>query len=361
MKCIVHIGTEKTGTTTIQHFLNSNKKTLSHLGYLYPIIDSNHHVNLSVAAYAVDRRDDLTRFRRLYTNEDLTKYQKKVIKKYTKELKKAQSFKATIFSSEHFQSRLTTHSELLQLKTLLNNFGYQDIQILVYLRRPVDLANSLYSTAIKCGATNAYPPSPKNEQWRNICDHQSTLIRFAAVFGEQAIIPRIYSKEEFEHNSLIADFLASINIKQTEDLFTIPKNQNERLSVVGLEILRRVNQRIPVFIDEQPNKLRTGLISYFSNYFKGGSAYMMPEELFYEYQKEFASSNEWVRKKYFPEKDCLFSKAVYPENFQISLNEDELKRIANMIASIWIDKQKQLNVKKPLIPRFSMNLEHGRR
>lgn len=340
MKCILHIGTEKTATTTIQEFLHRNRQTLFQLGYLYTkATGSRNNWNLPVAAYDVSRRDDLTRLRGIYTDENLLNYQKKTIEQLRKEVDSAGAFKLTVFSSEYIQSRLTTSGEVSRLRILLNQIGYDDIQILVYLRRPVDIAKSLYSTSVKCGATAASPPSPKNKYYRNICDHRGTLKRFSDVFGETAVRPRIYSRDEFKNGCIISDFLASIGLESTQELFEVPTNHNDHLSALGLEILRRVNHRVPLFVDERLNQLRGNLVKYFSNYFKDGYAYTMPEELFWQYEMEFEESNEWVRRKYFPERDCLFCKTIYPNVVEVGLSQEELESIANMIATMWLEKE----------------------
>lgn len=61
MKCFLHIGTEKTATTTIQSFLSLNRKRLREYGYFYPeSIGFLNHSSLSIAAYELTKRDDLT-------------------------------------------------------------------------------------------------------------------------------------------------------------------------------------------------------------------------------------------------------------------------------------------------------------
>ncbi len=34
--CILHIGTDKTGTTTLQNFLAANRSALRQMGYVFP-------------------------------------------------------------------------------------------------------------------------------------------------------------------------------------------------------------------------------------------------------------------------------------------------------------------------------------
>ena len=61
MKCYLHIGTEKTGTTTIQSFLLRNERRLNRIGYSSPKLDQEfNHRSLAVACFDDDHRDDFT-------------------------------------------------------------------------------------------------------------------------------------------------------------------------------------------------------------------------------------------------------------------------------------------------------------
>ena len=42
-KCILHIGTEKTGTTAIQEYLKSNRDALAKQGFYHPIAADTEH------------------------------------------------------------------------------------------------------------------------------------------------------------------------------------------------------------------------------------------------------------------------------------------------------------------------------
>ena len=340
MKCILHIGTEKTATTTIQEFLHCNRQALFQLGYLYTkSAGLRNNWRLPVAAYDVTRKDDLTRRHGLDTDEKLLRFQTRSINNLRKELDGAGAFSVTVFSSEHIQSRLRTSSEVSRLKALLNQLGYDEIQVLVYLRQPVDIVNSIYSTAVKGGLTEASPHLPDHKYYKNVCDHRTTLKRFSDVFGEDSVQPRLFGKQEFKDRCLISDFLAAIGLSHAKASFHFPTIKNERLSGVGIEILRRVNQRVPAFIDERPNPHRRAkFVNYFSEYLKGGAAYSMPEELFRQYEIAFAESNEWVREKYFPEREKLFPKAKHLCVDRVDLAQSELDSIANMVSTMWLDR-----------------------
>jgi len=143
MKCYLHIGTEKTATKTLQSFLYINKEKLAGYGFGYTksagLIDDR---KLPVAAYDLHRRDDHTRMANINSDEDLHNYQQKIISDLKKEIKEI-SLPNIIFSSEHIQSRLKSAGEIQRLKDILSALGFNDISVIVYLRNPADIANSL--------------------------------------------------------------------------------------------------------------------------------------------------------------------------------------------------------------------------
>lgn len=349
MKCILHIGTEKTGSTSLQSFLSLNRQTLLERGYLYTrSAGEKNNSSLAAAAYDSRRRDDLTKRRGIHNDVGLKSYQAKVFSDLKDELKQSPGFHTTIFSSEHIQSRLTTEEEVLRLKNVLNKLGFSDISILVYLRNPIEIANSLYTTAIRTGSTSSQPPRPDTPYWRNICDHKSTLIRFREVFGHEAIVPRIYSQAELENGSIIDDFCVAIDLALSQHDFTIPERQNRAMTHMGLEILRRVNQEVPVFIDDgKPNRMRKGIQTYFEEHMTLGPKYGMPTNLRRQYEEAFKASNAWIRTEYFPHRQQLFEVASIPPPAECSLESREIDDIAHLIAAVWKSKRPIPEHKEP--------------
>jgi len=132
MKCYLHIGTEKTGTTTIQNFFDLNRIILLEKGYIYTKnAGRTNHTLLAVAAYNLHRRDEFTRLYGLDTNAELKLFQKNVIASLKDEIESIQidyrNAKSIVFSSEHIQSRLTEIEEIERLKQILIHLGIVDI------------------------------------------------------------------------------------------------------------------------------------------------------------------------------------------------------------------------------------------
>jgi hypothetical protein len=313
---------------------------MSEFGYFFPeSVGKTNHYKLAIAAYGSIRKDDLLIQHRLDTKEKLKAYQKNIVYRLKSELK--ENLKpCVIFSSEHIQARLQTDQEVYILKEILTSIGFDEFNIIIYLRRPSDLASSLYSTAIKTGSTRSCPPSPGNKYFDNACNHKNTLQRFGSVFGTSSIMPRIFDKSELKNGSLIDDFLDAISFPACS-AFIVPKSKNESLSPIAIEILRRFNRRVPRFANGKSNPVRGNIVGIFETYFSGNGKYLMPETIYQEYEEIFQESNEWVRENYFPQKNALFSKKRYPVDklIHIDINEDQLDWISETLTDTWIKKQ----------------------
>lgn len=343
MKCFLHIGTEKTATTTIQAFFHANRLKLLEKGFIYTkSAGIGNNQALAVAAYDIQKRDLYTRRRGIDSDGKMLAFQQKVIDNLKQEIHEASTKANTIiFSSEHIQSRLTRISEISRLKAILCDLGVTEATIIIYLRRPADIANSLFSTAIKCGDDSLeQPPPPEHPYYANVCHHKNTLIKFSSVFGRSAMVPKIFEKNEFVNHSIIDDINTAIGIPGNTEYF-IPANRNESLSPLGVKLLQRLNKDIPALAENQPNPLRANLVAYFSRYFSD-SKYVMPRSLYEAYDEAFKVSNDWVREEYFPGKESLFSQSI-PKESHIDFSEVDLDRIAAFISQIWKDKQTKIN------------------
>jgi hypothetical protein len=337
MKCFLHIGTEKTATTTIQNFFDANRKILLEQGYIYTkSAGITNHSDLAVAAYNSDTRDELTSQYGIYTSDEFEAFRLNTILSHKTKIHDIQNKNSTIiFSSEHFHSRLNSLDEIERLKTILYSIGVTRISVIVYLRRPADIANSMYSTAIKAGYVMDSPPLPGSPYWDNVCNHKNTIQKFSTVFGMQSIIPRIFDKHSLVNECILDDILSVIGIAKSSQLEN-PVNANESLSSLGVEVLRRLNFLIPSFIDDKPNPKRSGLVYYIEKNFSCGK-YLMPKCLYEAYELKYFDSDKWVRDNFFPDKDALFDSG-YPEyQKNHSISNDDLDCITRLIANIWND------------------------
>lgn len=338
MQVTLHIGTEKTGTTTVQSFLAHNRKPLAAAGVLVPLsLGETNHRLLPGIVNEDDFVDDLFRQRNLLDLPARKAAKARWRDAFIEEVREA-GLPRVVISSEHLQSRLHQDSELERLRDLLAEL-FDEIRICVYLRAPLATAVSLYSTAVKYGSASPAMPGPKNPYFRNVIDHKKTLQRWARVFGREALTVRLFGRQEFVGGDLIEDFASVCDLPLNG--LRRPERENESLSALGIALLSRINAHIPLLNDQGGiNPARGPLAAFFEAHFSSGDPYTPPPELAEAYEAEFAEVDEWVRTHYFPERERLFAPHTPPAAEPARFDEADLDRIAGAMAEMWMARKK---------------------
>lgn len=338
MKTVVHIGTEKTGTTTIQAFLTMNRKLLEEHDILVPeTLGHDSQRLLPAIVNDPDFIDDLFRSRGLLEVSEREAAKDKWRRAFQAEIASSK-LSCCVISSEHLQSRLRSEREVNRLAELLHCI-FESVTILLYIREPVATAVSLYSTAVKAGAVAMDIPPPEEPYFRRVVNHADTIRVWSSAFGKQNLKVRLFQRDALVDGSLLSDFIYACDLPKLS--YQFPKNENESLSVLGLHILREANRIYP-FIKEDGtlNPDRAGMASFFEKHFSQGSRYVPPQERINAYRDAFRESNEWVRQHYFPERAELFSPYVRREDEVTSLDAKEAKLIAHAFVELWKSRPK---------------------
>lgn len=322
-RIILHIGTEKTGSTTLQRFLGTNRRSLAGQGYLYATSPShryNNHVKLAAYAAQDEIRDDLRTNLKIVTREDLQRFRTDFRSCLSEEVRTAPPHVHTlILSSEHCHSRLRTREATKRLADLLNDLA-DEVIVLVYLRRQDEMATSLYSTGLRHGRTD---PSifPKQVQESNTYYNLYNLLeRWAAAFGRDALRPRIYSRQDLTNGDVISDFLQTFEIEEGDSL-SYPPRLNESFTVTAQEVVRAINQWCSENgVDPNSSTVRETISRIISS--NPGPGRRPSRARAMEFYHVFERSNEQLKTIWFPERAALFSSDFdrYPE-------EDDLQSI----------------------------------
>ncbi len=351
MKCYLHVGVEKTGTTTVQEFLHTNRDRLAEHGCLVTTAaGERNNWKLPVAAYDLEQRDDLTRAAGVVGDGDLDRLRRQLVGDLSTVVKRAErsGCRQVIFSSEHLQSRLRTDTSLKRLASVLDAIGVGQVQVVVYLRDPAALVSSLYSTMVKNGSTGWRPPGPEHPYFNRVCNHQRTIEQFQSVFGAGSVIPRIFQPQDLVGASIVDDLLFAVGLGDldTGDMAR-PAPLNESLSTTAVQILRRVNQYVPLVVDDSINPARAGLVETIERN-NWGSKYQVDSETVAAYRDAFASSNRWVRDRFFPQREQLFATPTgsgdvsrMPEE---GLSSRDLDAVAALVTDLWVDRQRSAGI-----------------
>lgn len=328
-RAIVHIGTFKTGSTSIQAFIDANAERLALQGIHVPasIGRPNQH---GLAIYALSERETtgLIRFYGLLDRERREAKRAEVAAALNAEMAALpETITTVIFSNEHL-SGLNRASEVERLKELLAPH-FETIDIVVYLRRQDLRIVSDYTQKVRDGYSKRlnlrdYKPSEG-------LDLVEFLDKWAGVFGASALIPRIFARSDFVGGDLISDFIAATGIKN-DPSFRHPPIENVGLSHKAIHFLRVFNDYVPHYVDGERNEMRTRLLPYLAEAFPGDGLKIARRDAV-ALMGDVADANAAVGEKYFGRAEIFsddFSR--YAEEGECDPNFEDAIEIA---AALW--------------------------
>lgn len=148
MKIILHSGTGKTGTTSIQETLASNAEELYANDYFYPTLDASH--SLPMQAMFHDTPAHLLYFAyRFKTLEEATSYAEQMKASLTKQLTECQQANF-ILSAESLGS--FSVAELNVLRDFLLQYA-DEIEVVHFVRNPINWARSCLQMRVPFGSS----------------------------------------------------------------------------------------------------------------------------------------------------------------------------------------------------------------
>lgn len=153
MRCILHIGTEKTGTTVLQAWLHRNDVALASHGIYYSkCFGRPTNRKLSVVACGEERPAEALSLYGIRTPKEHNQFRNSVVRSFQEEIKALPRGKNNtyIISNEHCHSRLITAENVEWVRDLLAPH-FSSVRILCFLRPQVDLLLSRLSTASRFG------------------------------------------------------------------------------------------------------------------------------------------------------------------------------------------------------------------
>lgn len=333
--CYLHIGTEKTGSTSIQRFLEHNRNELKKHGHYYPSSlgpEKGSHFYLTVYCRRSETFDDLHILSGVTTPEELEDFKVSLRQKVEKEFSYLKGCDTLHVSSENFHSRFLSEEAIENLKSFFEPW-VEEFKIIVYLRPQHELALSLYSTAMKVGHTGKQP-LPDVGIKSHYYNYNIFLSKWANVFGEENINVRIFQKQALIDNDIISDYMhvSGIDNLPKKNLERIGK-ENESLSAEALEFLRLINEYLPRFEDNRPANYRKNIAEVLEKLYPGEG--LRPErEQITTFYKPFMPSNHKVATRF------LGQKKLFNLNFSKYPLHEPKKRLSmekafEMFSNIW--------------------------
>ena len=313
---ILHIGVEKTGTTTIQEFLHQNRKLLADKGIYFPrFMNPRNHLKLAVFCCNDNRSNQFTRIKDIDLPAKRKYWKKNFQTLFDRKMRMiSTNYHTVIFSSEHLSTLLRKKNEIQNLKKLLQKYA-SSFSIIVYIRRQDLIAGSMISNIAKVGFGTSLPRGAKIFK-RHFYDFERLLKRWSSIFGNENISLRIFEKSHLINGDLLEDFMKQSCITHDAKL-KIPGRFNRSISATAVEVAWLFNKKFPLYNKNYDLKtlkdLRMELVKNVDLKYPGPGKNIKKQDAI-NFLREYEKSNRKLALNWFG-REKLFSEdfSMYPD------------------------------------------------
>lgn len=222
----LHIGTHKTGSTTIQHYLKEHRAQIEGHGFYYPMEGAYFYpaeASPSLLAHAVlNRRPE-------YIGKTEVNLEA-CVADMRRDIEQSQCPKV-IVSSEHF-SHAASLDDVQRIADVFTGL-FEKITVVVYLRRQDTLLESFWAQHVKTGlivqSFDDYLAA--HAGW----NYLEMLKPWVEVFGQAQVVIRPFEKGQFVNHNLVSDFLHAVGCQA--EVLDFPQ-RNTSPPIEFLEVVR---------------------------------------------------------------------------------------------------------------------------
>ena len=236
MRVILHIGSNKTGTTALQKTFSKNYRRLYDAGILYPVAGRGKSIRQIGLRAALSPPDvELSGYAGFVgAGTGREEYAEKFIEEFDKEL------------SEFSGDTVILSDEALFIYADAGTFGaisrflrerFSELKVICYLRRPDEYLRSEYSQHIKVGGRQTVRKRIKQLTSSSLYEQKLHLARDHL---DDDLILRCYEKKRFKNENIIDDFADALGLDFPD--LAPPGIKNRSLSNDGIQILRGINR-----------------------------------------------------------------------------------------------------------------------
>lgn len=289
-----HIGTHKTGTSSIQTYLTRHSQYLADKWQLQYIRQPFNSYKFSLEDEPdeahIERLQDY--YQAQITNHDLT----------------------YIISAEDFSGSLERgysnfHTMIISIKRMLPNV---DLKFIIYIRPQYSFIESAYAQLVQIGARYSFSEYLNKLPEGAFCWKQH-LDTIASVFGRESIIVRVFDPETFLDGNLIKDFFSAIN--PNIPINELSKSLYKNVSMPN-EALIFFQKHVPQLTATERKKLRRQLQNLYTNEKIEKRTWFEPEQRL-NYFQSHVESNQALEREYFNGKaTCLTRQPAHIPHFE---------------------------------------------
>jgi len=342
-RVILHVGTEKTGSTAIQKAASSAHAELLKAGWLLPAsFGPTPHVRVTTAAVDFSERSALVRLLRLQNKKSQDALRNTLSADIADEIQKKRP-DTVLITDEHINVHLSSIQQLLRMRSFIEEFAQVD-EVVLFFRRQDNFLAALISESIKLGRFGIFDPEnpkPVGNTRPYRFSYQKIISNFEAAFRGARLVLKCY-QENPEYST----------VREFEGLYPELKNrlreptqrQNSSLSaavampllIIGNQAFKNGNQEL---------LLRWPEVIAASQQLFPGSPWRLPKTKVTSFLEDFKSENEWIASRheqfsawlnptYFDSREDRLPNRAECESVIDSLSAKIDARLANNLASV---------------------------
>jgi hypothetical protein len=308
---ILHIGLSKTGSSSIQRVLAEQRPAMRAQGAYLPF--SPGWANHALLPAACVRDLKILWGYHPATWEGLTPAVR--IARFRDEFAaEMQSLPAdverVVITAEQIGGVLRHQDEVARLADMLRPF-FDPIRVVVYLRRQDQHATSAYSEWLRGGVLRE-PGLPEGGPEKHPeYDYGSLLARWGDIFGDDAILPRIFDRSRLLDGDVVADFLdiAKMTLPALEE--NAKRQSNPSVNLSGQALLLAAGRRMAgragdtIWRDTPAWRRLAETITEAMP----GRGWRPTQDEAAGFLARFADTNECARARFFPAQKTLFDES----------------------------------------------------
>ena len=209
-----------------------------------------------------------------------------------------------------------------------------DIRVLVYLRPQDEMALSAYGMMVKEGRADvvalpsfAETAAPQRAMGWGYFDYAALLARWAAEFGQAAIMPRRFTRTALVGGDVIDDLLATLGV--SGDGLVRPARWNTNIEASAQRLLAGVNRVLVGRSEADVARVRSWMVPRLAP----GGGVLPARAAVLAFMAQFKDVNEAVRAAWFPGLATLFAEDLghYPETEAAAAPPEMCELLVRMI------------------------------
>ena len=253
-KLIIHIGMNKTGTSSIQETLYNSSDYLKENGLAYP--KNLHHHNITFYSLFLPDGQYSRLWRSRFIHEDNQREKDKYLGMWQRLFEKT-NFACYIVSSEFLMNY--SEGSLRKCAVFLKKY-VQDIKVVAYVRHPDAYIISEVQQSAKRGGND----DDLSQRLKTSKNYYNTafLQKWIREFGEDNVVVRPFEGKLFKNGDLIDDFFEAAGLDQIDTRELDKARTNEAIGMNAVKFLSQYNEIYPRFKNEKINRERAIVMEY---------------------------------------------------------------------------------------------------